>query len=636
MRISRSFTARLIRNILVITSVLFTISVAIITLFSDSLIADEARKRASSMLDATISDAQLVLSQVETATANTAWLIPQDKDNVERVLKVAEMIVSQNSDVFAVTFAANPDYPGMQNASCLLAYTDINNGKIQIENIPVAQQDYTIDDWFQIPLLLGKPCWCEPFYDQLSGSDMLLSAYSYPLVDGEGRVSGVISVAISLEWLTTRMQKNKPYPNAYSVLVGRSGKYIVHPDVSRIMNETIFTYAVGIGDPMSMRLGHKMLSGERGLEQLKVGNKLVFAAYAPMPNGWTAALMCPYRDVFAKNSQLNLIIALVALIGLFVILFSCTHSIRKVTEPITEFTVAAGTMAKANFHARIPEVNTQDELARLRESFLYMQKTINHYIDELRSTTKANERFESELNIARSIQLAMVPGTFPAHPDFTMHALLRPAKEVGGDLYDYVVMDDKLYFAVGDVSGKGVPAALFMAISRATFHFVAKMQLSMSEVVSRINDAVSDGNETGMFVTFYAGCLDLKTGHLEFCNGGHNPILFVAPDGKAAYYKAKANLAVGLFPDFPYQGESMDLAPGTRIVLYTDGVTEAENAAKDLYGEPRLKQWAESLPAGTPVQEAVPSLLSDIKAFTLDNEQNDDITIMIIDYKPNK
>jgi sigma-B regulation protein RsbU (phosphoserine phosphatase) len=199
---------------------------------------------------------------------------------------------------------------------------------------------------------------------------------------------------------------------------------------------------------------------------------------------------------------------------------------------------------------------------------------------------------------------------------------------VGGDLYDFILKGDCLHFAVGDVSGKGVPASIMMAITRATLHFMAGLGLPLHESIGKINNGVADGNSNDMFVTLFIARIDLKTLRMDFCNAGHNPLVVVPPDGKPYFLKAKSNLAVGLFENFPYETESIDLQPGTRLVAYTDGVTEAENAAMEQYGNERLLEEVGKMGHDMDNKTAVDQLYRSVLDFTNGNPQNDDITII--------
>lgn len=249
---------------------------------------------------------------------------------------------------------------------------------------------------------------------------------------------------------------------------------------------------------------------------------------------------------------------------------------------------------------------------------------------QIRKVVARQASIESELNVASHIQLDMLPSDFPKSDNLHLSALLSPAKEVGGDLYDYFLKDNILYFAIGDVSGKGVPASLVMAITKSAIRSVVEWDLNVAEMMSHINNHVEASNPSGMFVTIFLGKLNLETGLLEYCNAGHNPIVVIDKDSKAHFLETIPNLAAGLFKDFPYEMQSKQLSKGVRLVLYTDGVTEAENSAKQLYGDDRLLAWAEcsgSEKDGTKAE----ALLTDVKAFVKGNEQNDDITIMTIE-----
>lgn len=234
------------------------------------------------------------------------------------------------------------------------------------------------------------------------------------------------------------------------------------------------------------------------------------------------------------------------------------------------------------------------------------------------------DRIESDLILARKIQSGMLRTDFPP----MLYALLNPAKTVGGDLYDFTLKDDKLYFAIGDVSGKGIAASLVMAITRVMLRFVVGLGLPLDETLRRINDEFSTTNKTGMFVTLFVARVDLKTGHMDFCNAGHNPILIIPPDAEPYLLKCKTNIAIGMFERFNYEAEQIDLKQGTRILAYTDGVTEAEKADQSLYGNERLLYWAKTLKNNElNEKDVVKSLYDSVQTFAEGNPQNDDITI---------
>ena len=252
---------------------------------------------------------------------------------------------------------------------------------------------------------------------------------------------------------------------------------------------------------------------------------------------------------------------------------------------------------------------------------------INHQLqqayDQLEVTTKAKERIESELRIARDIQRRMLPHVFPRRKDIDLYAMMTPAKEVGGDLYGYTLFDDQLYFCVGDVSGKGVPAALFMAEVTRMFRTLVDGHLTPEAIATRLNHALTENNDQGMFVTMFIGLINLKTGHMEYCNAGHNPPLL---DGQ--YMKVEANAPIGLWEDLEYAGEEVDDMHGRTLFVYTDGINEAENTKKEQFGDDRLQALLQKdLGDARQTSETIHKAVED---FVGDAEPSDDLTKMCI------
>ena len=248
--------------------------------------------------------------------------------------------------------------------------------------------------------------------------------------------------------------------------------------------------------------------------------------------------------------------------------------------------------------------------------------------DQLEETTTAKERMESELRIARDIQMSMVPSVFPNVEGLDMYASMTPAKEVGGDLYNFLKKDDKLYFCIGDVSGKGVPASLFMTLATRGFLTLASTGRTPAEIATRLNAELSTNNEMGMFVTMFICMYDLKQGRLEYCNAGHNPPIIGNAEGQYAFLDVKeANAPIGLWPDLEYVGEEMNLPSNSMMLLYTDGLNEAENRQQEQYGEDRIIQLMTSH-ASLSTRDMIEALKADTDQFRDGAEQNDDLTML--------
>ena len=242
----------------------------------------------------------------------------------------------------------------------------------------------------------------------------------------------------------------------------------------------------------------------------------------------------------------------------------------------------------------------------------------------------AQERIENELKIARDIQMSMVPSTFPEREDLDMYASMTPAKEVGGDLYGYVLEDDKLYFALGDVSGKGVPASLFMAQATRLFMTLAKQGMMPAEICTRMNDALSgNDNESGMFVTFFLGLVDLTTGHLDFCNAGHNPPIIGGGENHGDFLHIQSNAPIGLWPGLEYEGEEIDSIKGRPLFIYTDGLNEAENMAQEQFGDDRLLAILRNTRFAN-ARQVIETLADEVSCHRNGAEPNDDLTMMCL------
>ena len=262
--------------------------------------------------------------------------------------------------------------------------------------------------------------------------------------------------------------------------------------------------------------------------------------------------------------------------------------------------------------------------------------------DQLEETTTAKERIESELRIARDIQMGMVPAEFPDRPDIDLYASMTPAKEVGGDLYDFLLLDDRLYFCVGDVSGKGVPASLFMSQATRLFSALAKQSLMPADIATRLNAELSENNENGMFVTMFIGMVDLTTGHLDFCNAGHNPPAIGEAQGTHHsspltyhFLEMEPNAPIGLWPELDYEGESIDSIIDQPLFIYTDGLNEAENAAQEQFGDDHLLEVLHQTPYEN-ARQCIEVMREEVARHVAGAEPSDDLTMMCLKVKSEK
>jgi len=276
-----------------------------------------------------------------------------------------------------------------------------------------------------------------------------------------------------------------------------------------------------------------------------------------------------------------------------------------------------------------------DEVGRLAGAFEFMEQSLRQRIRELMDATAARERIESELNVAHEIQMGLLPKIFPPYPsreEFDLYAVLEPAKEVGGDLYDFFFIDeDHLCLTLGDVSDKGVPAALFMTITMTLIRSEAKKTRDPELIMAAVNDVISRDNPRSMFVTLFLGVLDVRTGELAYANGGHNPPILVDASG-VRYLKDISGPMVGAMEDMPFRPLTLHLAPGDRLFVYTDGVTEAMNAARELYSDEHLLETVAAVGDAAPAA-LVEAVRASVRDHVLDEPPSDDITMLCLRYK---
>ena len=303
--------------------------------------------------------------------------------------------------------------------------------------------------------------------------------------------------------------------------------------------------------------------------------------------------------------------------------------IRSVTAPLRQLSRSAGRIAQGDLDTPLPAIQRRDEIGQLVQAFQSMQLGLADYIQRLSTETALRERMASELSIAHDLQMAILPRELPQLSGLEVAGCCRPAREVGGDLYDVrVLADGRLFFVIGDVSGKGVPAALYMAITMSLTRAVVQEQAGPAEVLTRINRELAHGNDTCMFVTLFCGMLDSASGEICYANAGHNPPVLMRADGTACLLEIEPCIAAGFLDDYQYHEAHCRLEKGATLLLYTDGVTEAQDARGDFFGEQRLLDVAVA-DVGT-AEQLVAALGSAVERFADGADQADDITMLVL------
>ena len=633
----RSLAQRLGIWIVLIATVIFVTALGFMFNESRRVVRDEAINRATQVLENTVQRVNGILDRVVVAADNMSWLVPRHLDAPDSMFVYSRRILENNPDLNGCSIAFEPNY-FKDRGRYFSAYSLQEGDKIETIQEGNPQYEYFYMDWYQLCKLLDKGTWTEPFVDYNPEgvySTVMIASYCKPMKDKDGNYIGTFSTDLSLNWLSETISAVKPYPNSYSIMIGRGGTYFVHPDPQKQFYQTIFTETMETPNPELSALGHAMLNGEKGMRQMVFEGKDSYVFYEPLGNtGWSMAIVCPESDIFGGYYSLLRSVIAIVIVGLFLLLVIISNLIKQEMMPLKTLARQAETIAAGQFDKTLPNDGRIDEIGRLTDSFGNMQHSLVNYMAELKETTAQKASIENELKVASDIQMSMVPRIFPAFPnrkDIDLYASMTPAKEVGGDLYDFFVQGEQLFFCIGDVSGKGVPASLFMAITRNIFRIIAQQGHTPVEIATQLNNVLSKDNERSMFVTMFIGMADLKTGHLDYCNCGHNaPII----DGKFMDIQ-NPNQPLGLWEGDPFIGESIDDIRGKQILLYTDGLNEAENAEKQLLGNKKLIELMSGATALN--SEAVITMLkTEVEKHRAGAEPNDDLTLLCLRIKENE
>ena len=577
--------------IIIVAAVLIEVISAIQSWYAAEGIRREVQRNAKNELRMKGLEIKNIMTAVEVAVNNLVWDAEQQLSKPDDIMQVCRRLVEANDMIVGSGIGFIPGYYPEQGRWYEPYVKRREDGTLVTLQIGSASHDYTKAEWFTGPLTSDKGHWSEPYFDE-AGAGMSLCTYSYPIRDKQGKTVAVIGADLSLGWLSEVINRTRSYPSSYNLLLSRTGKLIACPEESLTMRKTVQEVTKGMSDSMAQVVNRRMLDGEQGQAVVydNNGNKnYVFFAPVEGETGWSMSVVCSDKEIFHTLRWMNINLLVLTLIGLALLSLIIFRSAR----------------------------NTK----------------------RLQAFNSEKERIAGELHIANAIQMGMLPKTFPPYPerdDIEIFGSLVSAKEVGGDLYDFYIRDEKLLFCIGDVSGKGIPASLVMAVTRSMFHLVAAHESAPDRILHAMNNTLTEMNESNMFVTLFVGVLDLPTGRLRYSNAGHCPPLLIGQG--VGLLPTEANIPVGLTPDWKFVAQEQLIHPGTTIFLYTDGVVEAENARHELYSEQRmLREARRTLKARQHnPEQLIRNMTQSISDFVDGAEQSDDLTMLAIQFTKEK
>lgn len=585
--------------IIITAAVLVEVISAVQYWYAGEGIHEEVQHRAESELKAKNLEIEKVTAAVEAVSHSTLWMIERNIDNPAELEVLLRGALNSSKLLKGCSVGFKPNHFASKGYWYEPYVNRLADGSLETLQIGGKDHDYTQMEWYSYPVETGKGYWTEPYFDEAGGKTLMVT-YAQPVRNSKGEIVAVFGVDVDLDWLSSVINANHIYPSSYNIMVSRRGNLMACPVESLVMKRSLQEATARIKDTTARSVGNQMLDGISGQATIidEKGDKN-YVFFAPVNRdttlskgeqlGWSMAVVCSDKEIYRGLRQVgfNLMLLMIAGMALLTfILFRSVHSFRKLQKVESE-----------------------------------------------------KERIASELGVAQRIQKAMLPKTFPPYPernDLDIFALLSAAREVGGDFYDYFLRDEKLFFCIGDVSGKGVPAALVMAMAQSVFRMLVARESSPERIVMQMNETMARDNEYNIFITFFVGVLDLPTGRLRYCNAGHKAPVLVhnAQSMENSMLPCDSNLPVGTMGGWDYVLQETVIEPDTTIFLYTDGLTEAEKASHEQFGRERMQKLiCDMAKDGEVTSEAfIGRMDAAVRRFVGETEQSDDLTMLAIKF----
>ena len=508
------------------------------------------------------------LAEVEVTVDNMSWVVAEGLDEPDWMYDIARRMVKNNPSFWGSGIAFVPNYYPQEG----MRYEPyaVRRAQDSIVSMQLGNfGDRTQDEYYRISITQDKAHWCEPYLD-IVGAKTIITTYSVPIHDEKGRIAAAVYADIPLEWLDAIMEEEKIYKSNQRFLMTASGHLLAGNDGPLLQK---IRAHVSVDQD---KTGNFIFEDEQGDEH--------HVYYRPVGGNtdWILISALEDKDVFSKLAMIRRNLLTLVIAGLILIGFIVWRTSR-------------------NF-------------------------------ERLRQANAEKKRIDGELHVACEIQQSMLPHNLLQHDDMDIYSSLVPAREVGGDLYDYFIRDEKLFFCIGDVSGKGVPSAMVMSVIHSLFRAFSAHENNPARIMQATNEASCRGNDSNMFVTLFIGVLDLPTGRLRYCNAGHDAPMLMT-DGKWVMLDVIPHLPVGVFEDVKYGVQEALMMPDSTIFLYTDGLTEAMNFKHNQFG---MKRVEEVLAANSQLlpRQLLEAITNKVHEFVGDAEQSDDLTMMAVHYMP--
>ena len=556
--------------------------------YTRSLLADELEKRAESEITMKAIIVKNTLNMAENSLNGHIWDMMRNIAYPDSMYGAAEWVLRSHPNLLGCGIAFVPDfYP--EKGRLFEPYVYRKSGSRGSLDLVKTQaggpaHDYTKMAFYKVTVNRNAPFWSYPYYNEMTESKVV--TYCKPIHNEKNDVVAVFGLDVSVDWLGDTLNYRHIYPSSYNFLLTETGQLMAGPkqkcqkqeemeQIIRMINDSTVKKSPS-NSGVSQVFPIQNADGDKGM---------VFYAFFKGTPKWQIAVVCYDKEVYSKLGKMRLAIGILMLLGIAVL---------------------------ALIISRFAKNNRKLQQANMEQ-----------------------ERMGSELRIATNIQREMLPKTFPPYPerdDIDIFGLLTPAREVGGDLYDFFLRDEKLFFCIGDVSGKGVPSAMVMAVIHSMFRMASAHETNPARIMQTINETSCQGNESNMFVTLFIGVLDLPTGRLRYCDAGHDAP-FIIFQSSISNLPCNPHLPVGVFDDVKYGMQETLVMPDSTVFLYTDGLTEAMNKERQMFGLNRVEAVLGTCTDKLP-EEILKTVAETVHGFVGDAEQSDDLTMLAIRYTP--
>lgn len=631
----QSLAFKLSISILVCVFIVFTMLVLFLSNRTEHIVGSKTEEMGIKSVQSYVNDITHLAFDTEQLVLNTKNMLNQlpEQDIASLKLVLNSTIKTFSLSAFTFTDAWVYMFSPEDVSSGILyrASQARNNITFQKE---VIKNFYDIFPWFKRVPKTEEIFWSEPYLDKISGKTVVTCLLPF-MFKNSMDFDGLVAVTVDLSQMTNSINSFSFAEKGKLLLVSRTGLYIAHPNPHIALKMTLFQLSDRLNIPELADAGREVLSGRSGTKNVErssvfYGSAIFF--YAPVSAlKWGLFLVYSENDLIEPIKHIKYLMVIPLFIGMLILFFFINRICHRSTRHLLTLSSIASQYGQGNFAPAVNDITSSDEIGILAKAMSEMRTNLLTYIQKEKDEAQAKQKSASELLIAQNIQQAALSVNYPAHDAFQISTRMIPARQVGGDFYDFFFVNKNNFaILVADVSGKGIPAALYMMKAQTLIKNIVKDKTNLSDAFLQINNELCEGNDSCMFVSVFIAIINIFTGHVEYLNAGHtHPLLY--NNDSYSFLRPETNVVLGVRKNFHFTSQTLKMKPHDRLFLYTDGVTEAENTNANLYGEARLQKTLAHKPSSP--DDTLNTVYQSILRFADNAPQSDDITMLEFCYQ---